>query len=101
MIEQLIILNCMSDYKTIQILLIYLWFVKDSPSPNIATQEVNISYISEFIVTLLPIDIYKLALEIVFYLRILNLTVIVLVWVRFLEMYTEMSTDEMIYWHVC
>ena len=92
MIEQLIILNCMSDYKTIQILLIYLWFVKDSPSPNIATQEVNISYISEFIVTLLPIDIYKLALEIVFYLRILNLTVIVLV--------TQVMSDSVTPWTV-
>ena len=63
-----------------QILLIYLCFVKDSPSPNIVTWEVNVSDISEFIVLVLPIDIYKLALEKVFYLRIpLNLTVKVLV----------------------
>lgn len=67
MIEQLIILNYMSDYKTIQILQhIFYDLLRFSLTQNIATQ-VNISYISEFIVTLLPIEeiFIKLLLEIV------------------------------------
>lgn len=46
------------------------------PPQNAATKEVNISDIFEFMVFLLPIDIYNVGFEIFFFLRIvLSLTV--------------------------
>lgn len=68
-IEKPTILNYTPDCKTMQSLLVYYILLK-TPPKNIAIREVNVSEIFEFVLFLLPVDLYKVGRKNSFHLRV-------------------------------